>query len=143
MVYRILADLVLVLHAAIVAFVVMGQLLVIAGLVLRWRWVRNFWFRAAHLLAIVVVVVQSWAGVPCPLTVLENVLRERSGGAAYPGGGFIAYWMHELLFYEAEPWVFTLCYSLFGLTVLACFLIGPPRNPWRSKAPEPIAPVGT
>jgi hypothetical protein len=32
-----------------------------------------------------------------------------------------------LLFFDAEPWVFTVCYTLFGLAVLATFVLAPPR----------------
>ena len=40
-----LADGVVALHVSYVAFVVLGQLLILAGVVFRWQWVRNFWFR--------------------------------------------------------------------------------------------------
>jgi hypothetical protein len=139
--YRLLADLVLFLHAAFVLFVILGQVLIVAGLVARWRWVRNFWFRMGHLAAIALVVGQSWAGVPCPLTILENRLREAGGGDGYPDT-FMAYWVHEFLFYEAEPWVFTLCYTLFALAVVACLALGPPRLPWR-HAPQPAVACPT
>ena len=128
--YRLFADAVLLLHVSIVAFVIAGLLLTVAGLGLRWRWVRGFWFRMAHLLAIGVVVAQVWAGKMCPLTILENRLRHQAGEATYPGD-FMAYWVHELLYYEAQPWVFTLCYTVFGCLVLATFLVGPPRWPRR------------
>jgi hypothetical protein len=50
--YILLADLVAVVHAAFVAFVVIGFALIIAGRVMRREWSRAFWFRAAHLVAI-------------------------------------------------------------------------------------------
>ena len=128
--YRILADLILVTHFSIVMFVVVGLLLTIVGLLLGWRWARNLWFRAAHLAAIAVVVMQAWLGVMCPLTVWESELRMRAGEQAYDGG-FIAHWVSRLLYYEAEPWVFTLAYTLFGAAVLATFILGPPNSPRR------------
>ena len=128
--YRLLADAVLLLHVSIVVFVIAGLLLTAAGLVRRWRWVRSFWFRMAHLLAIAVVVGQAWVGVICPLTEWENMLRAKAGEATYTGG-FIAHWLHALLFYEAPSWVFTLCYTVFGCLVLATFVLGPPRWPGR------------
>lgn len=63
--YRLAANSVLLLHVGYVAFVVFGLLLVIAGGVFRWPWVRNFWFRTAHLLAITIVVAESWLGIVC------------------------------------------------------------------------------
>ena len=130
MIYRILADVILFLHAGFVAFVVLGLLLIVAGSLLHWRWVRYFWFRMAHLLAIAIVVGQAWGGVLCPLTMLENHFRIKAGGATYPGG-FIAYWVRRVLFYEAEPWVFTLCYTIFVCLVLATFVFNRPRWPCR------------
>ena len=135
LVYRILADIVVAVHFAYVAFVILGLVLTLGGAVAGWKWVRNFWFRAVHLVMIGVVVGEAWCGIVCPLTTWENELRARAGQAAY-GGGFIANLLHDTMFFEAEPWVFTICYSLFGLAVLAALLIAPPRLPkwlYRSK----------
>ena len=111
------ADALLFLHVLFVVFVVAGLLLVLAGGFLGWRWVRNPWFRLAHLLAIGVVVLQSWLGVICPLTVWEMEFRVRAGDAVYTGS-FIAHWLQELLYYQAPDWVFTAAYSAFGLLVV-------------------------
>lgn len=126
LIYRILADVVLSIHALFIAFVGVGLVLILAGLGLHWRWVRSFWFRLPHLVAIGIVVGQSWCGVLCPLTYLENQLRLNAGEATYPNS-FIAHWVHQALFYQAQPWVFTLCYTVFGVLVLVTFVFGPPR----------------
>ncbi len=125
--YRILADAVVVAHFAYVAFVLFGQLAILIGILAKWEWVRNIWFRGIHLIAIVVVVLEAWWGVTCPLTTWEQDLRAKAGQEAYTGD-FIATWVHDLLFMEAEPWVFTLCYSIFGALVLLTFVIAPPRR---------------
>ena len=77
--YRILADFVVVVHAVWVCFIVLGMAAILLGVVLKWRWVRNFWFRIIHLLMIATVVVEAFFGVSCPLTDWEDNLRERSG----------------------------------------------------------------
>ena len=128
--YRITADIVVVLHFVYAAFVVGGLLLTLIGIVRRWQWVRNVWFRAVHLLAIVIVVAESWLGIVCPLTTWEKALRDRAGQATYDGD-FIASWVHELLFYRCEDEVWIMCYTAFGLAVLATFVFAPPR--WRSR----------
>ena len=115
--YRILADLVLITHGSVVAFVIVGLLLILLGGSLHWRWIRNPWFRTAHLAAVGLVVVQAWLGLVCPLTTLEMYLREQAGDPTY-GGTFIAHWLQRLLFYEAPQWAFALCYTLFGLAVV-------------------------
>jgi polyferredoxin len=129
LVYRLLADLVVTIHFAYVAFVIVALLLIVVGGVLRWNWVRNLWFRLVHLMMIGVVVAEAWCGVVCPFTRWENQLRRLAGQASYRGG-FIANVLHEAIFFEAEPWVFTWCYTLFGLMVLATFLLIPPRWPF-------------
>jgi hypothetical protein len=126
--YRFLADVTVVLHAAYIAVVVGGLLLVLAGIIRRWNWIRNFWFRVIHLAMIGVVVVQSLVGVTCPLTTLENSLRVKGGGEPYPDA-FIAYWAHELIFYRGPAWTFTLGYCLFGALVAATWFLAPPRRP--------------
>jgi hypothetical protein len=123
--YRIAADLLLGLHVLFVAFVLLGLVLILAGRPLLWQWVRNRWFRLAHLAAIGVVVLQSWLGIICPLTTWEMALRERAGDAVY-SGGFIAHWLEQLLYFEAPAWVFTAAYSVFGaLVVFSWFWVRP------------------
>jgi hypothetical protein len=126
-IYRALADAVLAVHAGFVLFVVAGLALILTGGFRGWRWVRNPWFRACHLLAIGIVVVQSWLGVTCPLTILEMSLRDRGGDVTYEGT-FIAHWLRRLLFYEAPWWAFVICYTLFALAVAASWWKFPPRR---------------
>lgn len=122
----LLADLILVVHALFVAFVVSGLLLTLAGGVLQWRWIRNRWFRSIHLICIGVVVLQSWFGMFCPLTSWEHELRLAAGEQGYELG-FIAAWLRRVMFFEAPPWVFTLTYTLFGALVVATWIGLPPR----------------
>ncbi len=71
--FRLLADVVLALHVAIVVFVVGGLVLVVVGNLSGWRSVNALWFRLAHLATIAVVAAEAWLGVTCPLTTLEDV----------------------------------------------------------------------
>ena len=124
--YLFAADLILFAHALFVAFLVFGLLLILVGKLLSWSWVLNPWFRLAHLASIGVVVLQSWLGAGCPLTTWEMALRERAGDAVYPGT-FIAHWVETLLYYRAPEWVFILCYTVFGVSVLATWFLVRPR----------------
>ena len=124
--YQLLADVVLALHVSIVAFVIGGLVAVIAGNLLRWRWVNALWFRLAHLGAIAIVVAEAWFGVVCPLTSLEMWLRTKAHETTY-AGSFVEHWLQRILYYEAPPWVFTVAYSLFGLLVAASWWYFPPN----------------
>jgi hypothetical protein len=135
-----IADLIVVFHAAFVSFVVLGLAAILVGVVLRWGWVRNFWFRVIHLGAIGIVVIEALGGIMCPLTDWENQLRRLAGQTGYPGD-FIGYWAHRLIFYQAAPWIFTVVYILFGGAVLAAFLLAPPRRPGRRRKPQQADPM--
>lgn len=125
--YQRLADIVLILHASFVVFVVVGLLLIVLGAYRQWAWVRNWWFRVAHLCGIAIVVAQSWIGQICPITKLEMWLRGRAGGAQYEGS-FIQYWLGRALYYEAPEWVFVALYTVFGLLVVATWVRCPPQQ---------------
>jgi polyferredoxin len=124
--YRLLADVVLSLHVAIVVFVVGGLVLIVVGNLRAWRWVNALWFRGVHVAAIAVVVAAAWFGAVCPFTSLEMWLRAKARAATY-AGSFIEHWLQRILYYEAPAWVFTLAYSVFGLVVVAAWWYFPPR----------------
>ncbi|MBK7471172.1 MAG: DUF2784 domain-containing protein [Betaproteobacteria bacterium] len=125
--WQLLADAVLVLHVAIVVFVVGGLVVIVAGNLAGWRWINALWFRVAHLAAIAIVAAEAWFGAVCPLTTLEMWLRGKARTTTY-SGSFIEHWLQHLLYYDAPPWAFTLAYSLFGLAVVAAWWRFPPRS---------------
>ena len=117
------ADAILVLHFAFVIFVVGGLAAIWLGAALGWKWVRNFAFRVAHLIAILFVAAEALVGVMCPLTVWEDALRGRASEK-----GFIARWIHGVMFYELSPWVFTVAYVSFAAAVAATLWLVPPAR---------------
>jgi hypothetical protein len=128
--HQLLADMILMIHALFVAFVIFGLVLIVIGVAQRWQWIRNPRFRVAHLIAIGIVVVQAWLGSTCPLTLWENSARQAGSGIGYTGS-FIQHWLHQIIFYDFEPWLFTLAYTLFGILVVLAWILAPPtRKPW-------------
>jgi hypothetical protein len=139
MFYSFLADGVVALHAAYIGFVLVGQLLIVFGLVRGWKWVRNPWFRILHLLAILVVGLEAVCGIDCPLTVWEENLRALAGQAVAQGS-FVGRLLHEAIFYDCQPWILDLAHIAFAVLVLATFLLAPPRLSRRAQtamSPEP------
>jgi hypothetical protein len=132
--YRILADIVVALHLVIVLFVVLGMAAILLGGVLKWQWVRNFWFRMIHLLIIATVVEEALLGIKCPLTDWEDMLREKAGETVEQGT-FIGRLMHKILFFQVSDMnIMTISYCLFGLVVLLALFFVPPRWPtWRNS----------
>jgi hypothetical protein len=90
MVYHVLANLVLILHAMFVAFVVFG-----AALVFRWK--KLIWI---HPVAVAWGALTEFAGIVCPLTPLEVRLRQLGGAAGYERG-FIEHYLIAWLYPEA------------------------------------------
>lgn len=124
---RWLANAVLIVHIGFILFVVVGLLLVVVGGIRKWQWVRNLWFRLLHVSAIGVVAVESWLGITCPLTKLENQLRQ-SAGQIVSSDDFIAFWVRRLFFFQVPPWAFTICYSCFLGLVVGSWLLVSPRS---------------
>ena len=87
MLYRALADLVLLLHLGFVLFVALGGLLIL-------RWTRVAY---AHLPAAVWGALIEFTGGLCPLTPLELYLRRRGGEAGYTGG-FIEHYLTAAIY---------------------------------------------
>jgi len=122
----LLANTILIIHFLFVLFVVGGLPVIWIGAWLRLNFVRNIWFRIAHLTAILFVVGESLLGMVCPLTTWENKLRQ-----VETSDSFIQRWLHRLLFYDFPESMLTIVYVLFALLVVATFILIPPyrRNP--------------
>ncbi len=88
--YALLADLVLVLHASFILFVVFGGVLVF--------WRRGLaWLHVPAALWGILIEFQGWV---CPLTYLENDLRAAAGKSGY-AGGFIDHYLAPLVYPSA------------------------------------------
>jgi hypothetical protein len=87
MLYRWLADLTVLLHFGFVVFAVAGGLLVV-------RWRRLLWI---HIIAVLWAASIEFLGWICPLTPLENWLRQRAGEAEYQTD-FIARYLLPVLY---------------------------------------------
>jgi hypothetical protein len=87
MLYRILADGVMVVHFAFIVFVAVGALLA-------WRWPALVW---VHLPAVAWGAGTVVIGFPCPLTPLEKALRRLAGGEGYQGG-FVDHYIEDVIY---------------------------------------------
>jgi hypothetical protein len=112
--WSILADMVLMLHAAFIAWVVLGVLVV-------WRWPRLLW---AHLTALAWGIwIEASAGI-CPLTPLEMALRHRAGRGTYEGS-FIDHHLGALIYPQGltpqAQWRIALGLAAFNLAAYGLF----------------------
>ena len=120
----VLADLVLAVHLAYAGFIVLGLPLIWTGGLAGWRWVRNRWFRGAHLLAMGIVALESVVGVFCPLTRWEYALRWDAGMDGRYEATFLEYWADRILYHEYSQASFDLiAYGLFAAIAATLFLV--------------------
>ncbi len=117
------ADLVLVLHFAVVVFIVGGLALVWIGAWRGWTWVRNPAFRYLHIGAIALVALEAVLGYACPLTIWEDLLR----GGVRPES-FVGRWVRYFLYYDAPAWVFTTLYVAWACATAATLVFVPARR---------------
>lgn len=129
--YQALADAVLLVHFAVVLFVILGLPAILIGNLLGWTWVNRLAWRLVHLAAIAVVALQAWLGQYCSLTLLESSLREQAGQDGYDGS-FIQHWVQRLIYYEAPLWVFVVIYTGFLLLVAWAWWRYPPQRKARN-----------
>ncbi len=109
MLFRAAADLVLVAHAAFVVFVLLGGLLVARRPQMAWL----------HLPAAAWGVVVELARGICPLTPLENYLRERAGLAAYQGD-FVEHYLLPVLYPARLTPVLQIWLGVLAIVVNLC-----------------------
>ena len=87
MTYRILADLVVIAHLGFILFGLLGGLLTL----------RRSWWLLLHLPAVAWICTLEFKRLICPLTPLENSLRQRAGQAGYDGG-FVEHYLIPLIY---------------------------------------------
>jgi len=87
MLYQIAADFVVLLHFAFIVFVLAGGLLVF-----KWRWL--IWLHIPAVIWGALIVMVGWI---CPLTPIENMLRQTDGGEVY-SSSFIEHYLIPLIY---------------------------------------------
>ena len=125
-----LADIIAAIHLGYVIFVILGFILILVGIFLRWKWIRNLWFRMIHLVAIAVVALEALVGINCPLTVLEFALRH-GGPPSERRVSFVGNIVDSILYYDAPAWLFATIYTSFAILVVATFIMAPPARKGR------------
>jgi hypothetical protein len=131
--YLFLADLILILHVAVICFMVLGFLFIWIGYFRNWSFVRNFYFRMAHLLVMGAIVIEALGGLICPLTDWEYRLRILGGQKPGAEDSFVGFWLHRLFFFDLSPAAFTMIYATFFLAFLLTLWKIKPRRPWKRE----------
>ena len=127
MLYKILADTIVVIHFAWILFMLLGFILTLYGFF--WRKFFDKWlFRILHLCGIIYVGLLTLLGQYCPLTIVENTLRSQyDTGLRYPGS-FIIHYVEKLVYPDVNPRIILIPTILIALFTIMVFIFEPPAK---------------
>lgn len=118
------AALVLGIHVGVIGFNLFWLAAIPLGAWRGWRFIRNRWWRVAHLAAMAVVAGQAVLGRACFLTLWQDELAGFRRGQT----PLIMGWVNKLIFWPLPLWIFALGYCVLFAYTLALFRLVPPRR---------------
>ena len=118
-----IADFILFIHLIIAIFISAGMVIFPIGVLLSWRWCKNFSLRITHLALIVVVFIETLIGVNCPLTMVENYFRAQATHQS-----FIGSMMSKTLYWNMSETLFFYLYGICVVWVLIVWILFPPSR---------------
>ena len=117
------ADLVLIIHFSIVFFVVFGLVALPIGYLRNYCWTQNAKFRVAHMLLMGFITLEAGLGITCPLTTIENALRQIEYQKS-----FVAYWVSRFIYWDLPTYSFVILYFSCFIWSLVFWKLHPPRS---------------
>ena len=117
------ADLILIIHFCIVLFVVFGLVALPIGYLRHYNWMRNIKFRASHILLMGFITLEAVLGITCPLTILENILRQIEYQQS-----FVSYWLSHFIYWDLPAYFFVTLYSVCFCWSLLFWKAYPPNS---------------
>ena len=120
---------VLYFHFAVVLFNLFWLIAVPVGAWLGLRFVRNYWWRAAHIAVLILVAAQAVAGRLCFLTILQNNLQGRAGDITPPS--LITRIVTRAIYWPLPDWAFAPLYVLALVWAALLWIYVPPRRTHR------------
>ena len=127
MIFKVFADLIVVIHFTWILFMLVGFILTLCGFF--WREFFDWWlFRTVHLFGIVYVTSLALLREYCPLTILENSLRERyNHDLTYPGS-FIAHYIEKLVYPDVNPLIILIPLVIIAVFTMIIFILRLPEK---------------
>jgi hypothetical protein len=118
-----ISDIILVLHFGIVIFITLGLFLIPIGWKLNWNWIANRKLRLLHCGMMAFVTLETFMGITCPLTAIENSIRGLN-----QSNSFVSYWVMKIIYWDLSTIFFLVLYSLSLGWALFLWKICPPRK---------------
>ena len=108
----IFSKIVLLFHFSIFLFITISFILIPLGYYKKWKWVKNKYFRLIHLILMGIIFIETILGFMCPLTILENFLRNN-----IEINNKITQIIHQIMYWDLPTYQFIILY-LFSLLYL-------------------------
>lgn len=114
----IFSEIVLLSHFCIFLFMILSFFLIPIGYYQKWKWVKNKYYRLIHLILMGIILIETILGFMCPLTILENFLRND-----IETNNKITQIIHQIMYWDLPSYQFIILYllSLLYLIFLWCF----------------------
>ncbi|MCK4322024.1 DUF2784 domain-containing protein [candidate division WOR-3 bacterium] len=127
MVFKIIADTIVVLHFVWILFMLLGFILTIWGFF--WKGFFELWlFRTLHLCGILYVSLLAILREYCPLTILENISRLKYNPETIYPGSFIAHYIEKLVYPDVNPLILIIGTIFIAVFTLVIFIVKPPTK---------------
>ena len=114
---KFFADTILILHFLVIIFIISLYFLIPYGYSKNWKFVKNYKIRLAHLMLIFFITLETFLGIICPLTTLENDLR----GQLY-SETFISFWISKVIYWDLPTTFFIVVYTIFLIFAIILWL---------------------
>ena len=127
MLYKIFADLIVIMHFSWILFMLVGFIFTVAGFF--WKGFFDRWlFRMLHLCGIAYVSLLALLGKYCPLTIWENYLRSKYDPELTYTGSFMIHYIERLVYPDINPLIFQIPTTLIAVFSISAFIIKPPQK---------------
>jgi hypothetical protein len=125
--YRILADIIVVIHFVWILFMLIGFIFTLCGFF--WKSFFDRWlFRTLHLFGIAYVSLLAIMGKYCPLTLWENILRAKYDPALTYPGSFMIHYAEKLVYPDINPLIIRIPTTFIAVFTVVIFIIKPPAK---------------
>lgn len=127
MLYKILADTIVVMHFGWILFMLVGFIFTLCGFF--WKGFFDRWlFRTLHLCGIAYVSLKAVMGKYCPLTIWENTLRAKYDPGLTYAGSFMIHYVEKIVYPDIDPLVIHIPTTFIAVFTVLVFIIRPPAK---------------
>jgi hypothetical protein len=127
MLYKILADIIVIVHFVWILFMLIGFIFTLYGFF--WKRFFDKWlFRILHLFGIAYVSLLAILGKYCPLTIWENTLRIKHDSTLTYPGSFMIHYVEKLVYPDIDPLIIIIPTTFIAVFTVAVFIIRPPKR---------------